>query len=671
MAHNHHYEPLDSSQQQIRVLWLLSATETEHDINPEPEIEATLTIVSLSDQPAYNALSYTWDSPDGPVHQIRLNGHPYAVRPNLHNCLVHLRKRGLGSEVSGIPLWIDALCISQDDVAEKTSQLRLMGDVYRRAASVISWLGSDDRLVQGMGAIVGIAREWARFRDKLKAVSTPGSENDGPSELGSPGQPVPDAVVHGWLRETEHLSREKDERRSGMVHLFQSEYWRRVWITQELLLADPDAHIYICGTASATEAELDRLTDCILTAFGGDKPEVVGVECWNQMALGVRGELAMRTQLSAIQLGQAAPSLMFVLYISNTRAATDPRDVVYGLLHLIPNHGIVPDYRKAVWEVYAEWAVAAMLEAGNMELLSHVATEQRRRSNIELDLPSWVPDICNYKGYRIVDWQKKSGSPQGSPAGGFAVQVLNNGRVLKVEARRADTVKKVTRLRRFTEAREQWDWDMVRFCMDYMVEQQASGRCYPTGIPPLQALVRLVMRQRIAAARPEEYPKHIHEVAGGFIAWLVTGFSNMFSAHAPKGEPLKIAASLLGLEWGGRFPKTYEMAVFPGVDVRELMGWNQLTDAFPDGVEAVQDHMINWCDGPTLVETEEGYIGHAPRNAEVGDHIFVVRHCKAPLIFRPSELASRFVTLIGDCDLLQWESREVGGNVDYEKLLVA
>ncbi|KAL2126515.1 hypothetical protein VTI74DRAFT_784 [Chaetomium olivicolor] len=469
MFQSSQYQPLDSSQQEIRILWLLQSTK---GFTSEPEIQAILTTVSLSQKPAYNALSYTWGAPGDPVHRIWLNGRHFEVRSNLHDCLMHLRKRGIGSKESGVPLWIDAVCINQNDVHEKNSQLRMMGDIYRHATSVISWLSSDDRLVKGIGAITEIAREWTRFREELR-VATP----DGP-ELADK-QPVPHDRLQDWLRETGHIWQEEDARLSGMINLFHSNYWRRVWITQELLLADPDTHVYICGTASITEADLDKLADCILTVFGGEKIENVSDGVWTNITLGIRGELAMRAQLSGVQLGLVSLSLMFVLYISNTRGATDPRDVVYGLLHLIRDHGIVPDYRKAVWEVYAEWAAKVMLECRNMELLSYVTTEEERWSNVELDLPSWVPDICNYKGYRHIDWLKRGEEEnmKGGHDGGFSVELLNNGRVLKVEGRRCDIVKKVTQLRSFAESKLQWEWDMVRFCMDYMVAQRENKNC--------------------------------------------------------------------------------------------------------------------------------------------------------------------------------------------------
>jgi len=680
------YQSLDSSQQEIRILWLLPSTKADSSTSePEPEIHAILTTLSLSRKPVYNALSYTWGIPHDsaarngsdpdpdPVHRIRLNGRHFEVRSNLHDCLVHLRERGIGSQESGVPLWIDAVCINQDDVLERNSQLHMMGDIYRGAASVISWLGSAGRLVEGMRAMTEIVREWTRFEEELRAA-TPA---DGPGSLllADGEQPVPRDRLRDWLRETEHIWDEKAAGLSGMITLFHSNYWRRVWITQELVLADWKTHVYICGTASITGYEMTNLTHCILTVFSGDRIEGVSGNVWTHITLGLLGELGVRAQFSTVQLSLDTPTLMFVLYISNTHSATNPRDVVYGLLHLIPGHDIVPDYRKAVWEVYAEWATKAMLESGNMELLSYVTVKEDHRTDVELDLPSWIPDICNYKGYRYVDWKKKKGEQEnmkGVQDGRLSIDLRNNGRVLRVEGRGCDTVEKVIQLPRFAESKEPWDPRMIRFCMDYMCAQRKGGRCYPTGIPPLQALLRLVMEQRIAALSPEEYPRRVHEVAAEFIAWLIFGYNYVFRGAAPPQELLEVGASLLGLSWDEDFPETYEEAVFPGVDVRELMGWNRLGDAFSlVKKEQVVDYMIGWCDGRRLIETERACIGDGPKNTELGDRIFVVRHCESPLVFRHSDPVSGLATLLGSCSVLGLDTGETNRDLEYEELWIA
>lgn len=40
-------------------------------------------------------------------------------------------------------LWVDAICINQQDDVEKTSQVAAMGNIYESAARSIVWLGQE------------------------------------------------------------------------------------------------------------------------------------------------------------------------------------------------------------------------------------------------------------------------------------------------------------------------------------------------------------------------------------------------------------------------------------------------------------------------------------------------------------------------------------------------
>jgi hypothetical protein len=87
---------------------------------------------------SYICLSYVWGAPDR-GHLINMNKKSFWVRENLLNFLeAASRKHRLRSQW----LWIDALCIDQDNVAERNHQVQQMGLIFSRAEEVISWLGN-------------------------------------------------------------------------------------------------------------------------------------------------------------------------------------------------------------------------------------------------------------------------------------------------------------------------------------------------------------------------------------------------------------------------------------------------------------------------------------------------------------------------------------------------
>ncbi|PVH81636.1 HET-domain-containing protein, partial [Cadophora sp. DSE1049] len=93
-------------------------------------LQCSLVIRSLNSSIKYQALSYTWGKPDAFNFKIWINGILVPVRRNL---LCALRARSL--------IWVDALCIDQNNIVERGHQVDMMGDIFRDAEEVLTWLG--------------------------------------------------------------------------------------------------------------------------------------------------------------------------------------------------------------------------------------------------------------------------------------------------------------------------------------------------------------------------------------------------------------------------------------------------------------------------------------------------------------------------------------------------
>ncbi|KAK4228083.1 heterokaryon incompatibility protein-domain-containing protein [Podospora fimiseda] len=84
----------------------------------------------------YEALSYVWGSQEK-RRSIRIGGHEFPVGENLFSALLALRDPHLDRIV-----WIDAICINQEDNTEKGYQVQTMARVYAQARGVVVWLGA-------------------------------------------------------------------------------------------------------------------------------------------------------------------------------------------------------------------------------------------------------------------------------------------------------------------------------------------------------------------------------------------------------------------------------------------------------------------------------------------------------------------------------------------------
>lgn len=113
----------------------------------------------------YDALSYTWGD-ESRRGTILVDGLPLSITENLHSALVHLRhprRRRV--------LWVDALCINQDDAGERDEQVKRMGSIYSRARRVVIWLGPETKEVEGAIALIKAVASAYRSSTDAQAVS--------------------------------------------------------------------------------------------------------------------------------------------------------------------------------------------------------------------------------------------------------------------------------------------------------------------------------------------------------------------------------------------------------------------------------------------------------------------------------------------------------------------
>ncbi len=122
------YGSLNPACREIRLLRLLPGSW-------EDSLSCDLQVVSLDDQPGYQALSYVWGTSDI-VKTVWLHGKAFEATLNLWAALRRLR-----NPCHERIIWADATCINQKDLEERSHQVALMGEIYSSASEVFVWLG--------------------------------------------------------------------------------------------------------------------------------------------------------------------------------------------------------------------------------------------------------------------------------------------------------------------------------------------------------------------------------------------------------------------------------------------------------------------------------------------------------------------------------------------------
>lgn len=132
--------PLDTAKREIRLLTILPSA-AEFGL-----VSTSVETVSLTPDLEYIALSYVWGDSEATL-PISVNDQTSRATVNLVAALLCFRNYDL---LRGIPdgkplcLWVDAICINQNDLAERAQQVTFMKDIYSSAKHVFTWLGPPD-----------------------------------------------------------------------------------------------------------------------------------------------------------------------------------------------------------------------------------------------------------------------------------------------------------------------------------------------------------------------------------------------------------------------------------------------------------------------------------------------------------------------------------------------
>lgn len=152
------YKPLNTGVQEIRLLIVESG-------GSQNIVQCALKHVSLLDQPVpeYETISYCWGSPTDPSF-IELDGHVVQVPANTEAAVRRMR-------LVDKPriLWIDAICIDQGSLAERSEQVMLMPTIYLAGKRNLVYLGQPDdgRAKQALNSIQDVLSDMRNETNNL------------------------------------------------------------------------------------------------------------------------------------------------------------------------------------------------------------------------------------------------------------------------------------------------------------------------------------------------------------------------------------------------------------------------------------------------------------------------------------------------------------------------
>jgi hypothetical protein len=172
----------------------------------------------------YNALSYAWGETTK-THHIIIEGKRLPISANLDRALRRVRRTE-----QDLYLWVDAICINQDDAIEKEYQISMMLQIYQSARRVVVYLGEQSDHSELLPEFFDTTVRARRVFDSLDN----GEENLDHEDLRS----------MGTLREIGEPTSNNIMWRAARA--FYDRPWiMRVWVVQEVVAANE--LVFLCG----------------------------------------------------------------------------------------------------------------------------------------------------------------------------------------------------------------------------------------------------------------------------------------------------------------------------------------------------------------------------------------------------------------------------------------
>jgi hypothetical protein len=360
---NYKYLPIDINGSEIRLLIL------EPGIGDQP-IKCNLKAFKLNEAPKYEALSYVWGSAPAD-HELKLEEESLYIRRNLCEAMRRVR-----SCTKPTILWIDALCINQDDNEERSGQIKMMFKIYQQAHKVLVWLGEEE-------SDSDVAMEFVSNLLDPRFLS----EDNWPS-----------AYAHGFY---------------ALAHLLERPWFSRVWVLQEVTCAKDvvikcgqrEVHFMdfmdACNIVKSKLSSIrDRLRNTPLYDSHGHLLHNFEDSGATRLFDLLRNAFVRSNHNEVISRRLNLESLVCDLAPFQ---ATDPRDSIFALLGLANDadtlpFNMQPDYCKSVLDVYSQFTTTCAKASGSLDIICRPWAPRKKTTwqdnlvdpDLRFQVPSWI-----------------------------------------------------------------------------------------------------------------------------------------------------------------------------------------------------------------------------------------------------------------------------------------
>ncbi|KAI8720204.1 HET domain-containing protein [Fusarium sp. LHS14.1] len=563
--------------------------------------------LAAQDTPSYIALSYTWHETSLPnlFRPVLINEKYLSVSLNLWNFLQNYHQTA-GERV----IWIDQICINQDDQDERVQQIGQMCAIYERASMDVFWIGEPGEHTEDV-------------MDMLESLNRLEM-----SHLASGHRrPGIDALLNPIYMHAVGLPVYPSQKWGALMHFISRSAFERAWIIQEVAVSRNTA--IFCGLLMLPFDVLGRAATFLV-----ESSWIPHLHGQYKVPRATGFLTAMMNCRLRHQQGERQ-SLDLLLASTRRFKATMPVDKIFALMNLSESRRseplppqLQPDYRKSLVEVFRD-VTLHLISRGSLDVLSGIEDVKFRHFH---QLPSWVPDYSVHQVVSILSMPPRSGQlTLYAAATGRHVGVRHSPaapNTLVLSASIFDTIERIAPLTDNASQLRLENWGRL---LDF-------GARYPSVNGESVTMIDAFWRTLIGniGLGTHEYPVP-QEWIGNFAVFASQSREELLeylaSSHAPRREEGEISS------------------LTPGIDsilgaLRNVLAPNESLGKDGRGFESTMHH-VSW--SRRLFVTKTGYIGLSPPSAQPGDIVVLLSGGRVPFIVRKENSdSSKYYRVVGE-----------------------
>ncbi|KAH7413344.1 heterokaryon incompatibility protein-domain-containing protein [Cadophora sp. MPI-SDFR-AT-0126] len=570
---------------------------------------------------AYTALSYCWGDASDTV-PILVNNSRLAITRSLQAALRELKRREYEY------VWIDAICINQNDNEERGHQILKMRNIYHNAQATVVWLGEEDKHTKKAFDMCNILKgDFSKYLFITEVVESPFIKRI--KEL-SGNHPEKLKILEGW---------------ESLAALIALPYWARTWIIQEVAISSSATLLWGSQTMDIDTLRLSletlrKYSPTIWSYFEGIE-HITGLVSLRKSVDDVR------RRVHAIETS-SAEDLLGVLSLSCLSKASELRDKVFGVLGLAhdgPRTIPEPDYEEPMESIVRAITLKKLTIPCPEQVMDVICLDHGRIPRRE-NLPSWV-----------VDWTSLWDQPDGNIWTSRAIRFLSTSDVTRYRACAQSRASVEISSDESTLTCCGYHFDTIRGLSTFDSRTGFEEAEFDT-TPKVPPVKRLLIHKNIYGSELELlkaiWLSSIHnpmrDGTGKTTASPIHSLQNLFSEEVRKpawvestwmdvikeAGQFKIYGRKLN-EWFG--PSRRNLSSLENTNACKTTEYIDQGDRETYFWDSIQIGRF----GRRLMETDLGYVGTAHSQAHVGDSIALLQGASVPIILRPCNGGYRVV----------------------------